>query len=452
MLQRAVGRADMNAPLTLNISARVAAERAVARGRVWAWVTLYMETLFVLVGAEATGFDRWLGPALLAVALIGLQGSMLRGPIPLALHTPRCAAFVGLCGLFAAGAAAWSGGLGTDRGAGAALLLAPWPLPVMQAWWAARRARPAPPSAHAASAAEAAADPKRRRPWLWRRPRFATAWPWLAAGAAVAGTGVALAVLRDAGVVSWPWARFPQVWIVAAAFLVYRGRRHLQPRADEARAEDPRPPVILLRSFKDDRLPIKRMVWGPRPKFEQLVTRSLSADGPVIAVGEPNEPLPPLGAAREYLRAGDWRAAVDQLIAQARRVVMVLGSTEGLAWELRQTRLRGRLDDLLLLVPPVNEQQVSERWRALVSPAFDVPGHAWQRAAPPSGLLAMVFVADQPVFIVSDRRRDAHYEVAIALARALQDAPRGDPPVVLAHVLAGAVLVSRVQADTSSAG
>ena len=105
------------------------------------------------------------------------------------------------------------------------------------------------------------------------------------------------------------------------------GRRHLQAPARAAMADDRRPPVVYLRSFDTE---YKTSIE------EEVLAKILREVGPFVAIGRPEDKLPPLGAAREYLPKGPWKPAVRDLLDEARMVVLVSGETEGLAWEMQE--------------------------------------------------------------------------------------------------------------------
>lgn len=109
-------------------------------------------------------------------------------------------------------------------------------------------------------------------------------------------------------------------------------------------------PVLYLRSFDVDEYDefetrqqnaekSKQPAWW-RPK-RLLKTREENAlatifgyFGPFIAIGRPGEPLPHLGAARMYVSDQDWQAEVKKLMQTARLVVIRVGSSAGLLWEM----------------------------------------------------------------------------------------------------------------------
>jgi hypothetical protein len=126
-----------------------------------------------------------------------------------------------------------------------------------------------------------------------------------------------------------------------SSFLLFRrAKKYLAPSADAVRSRDTRPPVLLLRSFRDDETRVllsgwSASPWGTNRTLEELVVDCLAGHGPVVAIGRPGEVLLPLGAAREYVDHGSWQQRIRELVAEAERIVVLGGRTEGLLWELR---------------------------------------------------------------------------------------------------------------------
>ncbi len=152
--------------------------------------------------------------------------------------------------------------------------------------------------------------------------------------------------------------------------LLARKRRQLiAMSASEAQATDSRPPIILLRSFRDDGREVRLLDDDALPAtLEDALVDRLSQRGPVISVGKPGESLPPLGASREYV-TGDWQQRVRQLISEATIVVAILDKTPGLLWEIEQIFMLGRQDRLIIVVPEEGLFELSRRWRAIVRAA-----------------------------------------------------------------------------------
>lgn len=102
--------------------------------------------------------------------------------------------------------------------------------------------------------------------------------------------------------------------------------------------------VLYLRSFEDDDLRQEHSVWDElfdplslvaTPTAEERLERHLRRLGTVVAVGRPNERLPPIGAARLYVDDLDWQVLVEDLIHRADLVVIQSGESVGLSWELQ---------------------------------------------------------------------------------------------------------------------
>ncbi len=143
-------------------------------------------------------------------------------------------------------------------------------------------------------------------------------------------------------------------WIVGIAVLsmmgVYFGGRfwrwqRMQARlAPEVLASDRRAPIVYLRPFAAD-----RRASG----YEVRLARSLRDLGPIIAVGRPEEKLPATTyISRGYVADERWQDWVVDLISRAQLVVLQIGTSEGLMWELMQVVWMVRPDQLLLCLGP----------------------------------------------------------------------------------------------------
>jgi hypothetical protein len=126
---------------------------------------------------------------------------------------------------------------------------------------------------------------------------------------------------------------------------------------------DERAPVLLLRSFGDDVIRMPKPWWmlrlGRARTFEEVLATELWRVGPVTAIGKPGERLPRVGAAREYVTNELWKQRVAERVEEAQLVVMVIGTTEGLAWEVQHMLERGVAPKLLLAIPP---RAAAARW------------------------------------------------------------------------------------------
>jgi hypothetical protein len=130
----------------------------------------------------------------------------------------------------------------------------------------------------------------------------------------------------------------------SGVLLVRRGWKYHAPSAQAALEQDPRPPVVYIRSFADDdaillgsraqRLLLSTFTYMAAVSPEQELARILGRVGPVVAIGRPGEPLPELGAARLYASDDEWRDVIRDLMRRARLVVVRAGATPNLQWEI----------------------------------------------------------------------------------------------------------------------
>lgn len=158
--------------------------------------------------------------------------------------------------------------------------------------------------------------------------------------------------------------------------------RALAPRASEILAKDTRRPILMIRSFVDDEAPIFKLATRTErdkdgkskaktviesSRFEEAVAPEISKYGPLIAVGNPREDLPQLGAARARFSNETWKEPVLQMLDQSRVILLVSGIKPGTPQQHTDALKRGDLLSVLDLTPGV-------RWeveRILGSPLQD---------------------------------------------------------------------------------
>jgi hypothetical protein len=109
-------------------------------------------------------------------------------------------------------------------------------------------------------------------------------------------------------------------------------------RYEEIRLKDGRRPLLFLRPFQNDKAVFdfdsRLLAADGAANLDQLLVHLGGAYGPVIAAGRPGETLPPFGAARTYVRDGDWHDKIASLIEESRLVIAVVSDTEGIGWEI----------------------------------------------------------------------------------------------------------------------
>jgi hypothetical protein len=146
---------------------------------------------------------------------------------------------------------------------------------------------------------------------------------------------------------------FSTVANLAGVALLITARRYLQTDAASLLIADKRPPVLLLRSFADDNR--EKLVTDKRQLIDFSLETRLAAYfakfGPFIAVDAPNEEIVVIGAARAQLRDSEWQRVVTGWIEQARYIIMIIGQTQWVDWELRKILEKDQLQKLILLFP-----------------------------------------------------------------------------------------------------
>jgi hypothetical protein len=134
------------------------------------------------------------------------------------------------------------------------------------------------------------------------------------------------------------------------------------------------------------------------------------AYGPVLAIGDPSRKSKPatLGAARDYVDDSTWHQKAIELMDNAAMIVVVVGATQGLAWEIDTIASRGLLSKLVLLVTPMTVPKIRQRWQALAGYSNLLPGQIDFAHA-----RALVFAEGAPALIVGKQRNDWTYEAAL---------------------------------------
>jgi hypothetical protein len=120
-----------------------------------------------------------------------------------------------------------------------------------------------------------------------------------------------------------------------------------------------------------------------------------------------------LGAARDYVPDAVWQDEVQQRIRDAAVVVLVIGSSQGLAWELSQLRDLGQLHKLILLFPPADD--VVNRWHTLLGRDRAEETPILPDEVRPEQTLALIYADDLTPIIVEGKRDEWSYQTALRL-------------------------------------
>jgi hypothetical protein len=132
-------------------------------------------------------------------------------------------------------------------------------------------------------------------------------------------------------------------------FLLLRARQYYQISSDSYLDQDHRKPYLLLRSFADDTPVRAGAVAGPAGignlldfSIETRLASHFMRFGPLLAVGSPQDKRPQLGAPRVKFADADWQAFVMTMIDQSRVIIMLVGTTHWVNWELDAVVKSGR--------------------------------------------------------------------------------------------------------------
>ena len=119
---------------------------------------------------------------------------------------------------------------------------------------------------------------------------------------------------------------------------------------------DGRKPILFLRSFSDDfnkhnsvRLAAQSVSHagthggGPGEAVELY--------GPLVAIGQPGQTLPHLGSYRLKFSDAEWQPAVLKMMEEAAIIVIMVGTSPWVRWEIEQVALHHYLDKTLLFFP-----------------------------------------------------------------------------------------------------
>ena len=270
------------------------------------------------------------------------------------------------------------------------------------------------------------------------RPR---AFLWFLAAAACLAAIVAdlflkvwpLGLLQDPMGASIPG--WPATALFATSLYCYRRGSPLALRQDESW----RPPAgerftLYLRSFADDYTDVLRdglvyRVWVSMDilrfvRFEEIVASTAWPYGRVVALSRPAaaEATQTLGfetgrslvGGAERITAGEqWQSEVRELEHRAGSILMTVGFTSGVKWELEQFAGSDNIRKLMLLMPPGDEGSLLRTWHEFTANFPDL------QQCPDSVVgrtVAIKFGApsDPPLMLLADRRSVAACKLAIS--------------------------------------
>jgi hypothetical protein len=210
--------------------------------------------------------------------------------------------------------------------------------------------------------------------------------------------------------------------------LWYAIRRFKQENAETAAAAyelDKRPRILLLRSFRDDSIYVPHLRSFSQAVFdlavhevrlEESVVEVAYRYGPVGALQDPKERLNPLGAARDIATNEAWQTFVHRALGEASIVLLVLGSTPGLDWELRTIKELGFLSKVIFIFPPSNHADgglIRQVVRGLLPLVHAAVEENYEHS------LLIFNSAKRWHLVISDQQSEQDYQQALVLALVL---------------------------------
>jgi hypothetical protein len=147
------------------------------------------------------------------------------------------------------------------------------------------------------------------------------------------------------------------VWSLGMSSLLW-SRQYFEPKFETVITNDRRRPVLLLRSFSDEkrgkRGRLDTSLWNFFDiSLESRLARHFVGVGPFIAVEDPRErgSVLHLGAVRVSLSNNDWQAKIVGWIRTSAVVLGIAGMSDWFGWELQKVINLGRATKLLLVFP-----------------------------------------------------------------------------------------------------
>lgn len=166
------------------------------------------------------------------------------------------------------------------------------------------------------------------------------------------------------------------ILIILVFCLFVLGLRLMSTGNDQLLLADHRQPVLYLRSFAAD-VSLTDSWWdllfGSGESIERALGKTVRPVGPLLAIGLPNERLPPLGAIRLYVDHDRWQQVVVDLVAAASIVILRLGDSEGFWWEFKHVFQTCEPQKVLILLPTRHRDRQYNDFRqraATISPTL----------------------------------------------------------------------------------
>lgn len=209
---------------------------------------------------------------------------------------------------------------------------------------------------------------REHRPAGQRKTRL----PFRIAGhVALAATVVLPVAVLIAGLPVNTALRLPLVTLPVAVGCFVAANRKDKPERDRKLREDPRPPVLYMRGFAEERRLFARRAPGPHEvyagpfldqmhhadlryaTFEEYLEPTVRTKlGPWRGLGNPTDYLPRRGVSRVYSNDRDWRDEFRDWVRRSSCILTSPGVWQYLVWELHAIKSLDCQHKLFVLTPP----------------------------------------------------------------------------------------------------
>jgi hypothetical protein len=231
------------------------------------------------------------------------------------------------------------------------------------------------------------------------------------------------------------------VYLTACSLVARTGRRLRITAAALANQARARPFVLYLRSWVDDRGMVASggTEWWRLAEFfsfrariavDEVIARELGKTSSVISLAEPAAPrfYVPLGAVRRRVSGDQWRQYVLDRMDEAALIVISIGTSEALLWELGMATKHGHLARLIMVMPPAIAEDAQLRWKASADAIAEAGGPLLGAVADPSSVV-LARISDTGIrqVLVVDQLNESAYSAAFSRLLAADPIPSCRP-------------------------
>jgi hypothetical protein len=156
-------------------------------------------------------------------------------------------------------------------------------------------------------------------------------------------------------------------WTLLTGVFVIYSRGFFQPSINDLLENDRRSPILFLRSFGDEKWSLARNYQSQSGIFDFSLESRLASYfyniGPFVAVSSPKIKYPYPGAIKAELDDDEWQDQIIAWMQSSQAIVLMIGTSHWLNWELGQVLTQGYSGKLILLFPEESGFLFFLRWR-----------------------------------------------------------------------------------------